>query len=134
MKHATTSFAVLALLALVAACSDGRDGPRMPDLGPPRDMFVARDMTFVPLDMPAAPTDFGTPDLGRPDLGRPDMGSVRRCVASCATDADCQLSCPSNPMVGLPVCCDRGTGTCFNAGTPMCPAPGTGDAGMMMSM
>jgi len=134
MKHATTSFAVLALIALVAACGGGRNEPRMPDLGPPRDMFVARDMPSVPLDMPATPTDFGTPDLGRPDLGRPDMGSGRRCVASCATDADCQLSCPSNPMPAFPVCCDRGTGTCFNAGVSMCPAPGTGDGGMMMSM
>ena len=134
MKHAITSFAMLALIALVVACAGGRDTPRMPDLGPPRDMFVARDMPFVPLDMPGTPTDFGTPDLGTPDLGRPDMGSGRRCVASCATDADCQLSCPANPMPAFPVCCDRSTGLCFNQGTSMCPAPGTGDAGMMMSM
>lgn len=132
MKHAITSFAALALVTLVAACGGERDTPRTPDLGPPRDMFVARDMPVVPLDMPSTPTDFGTPDLGTPDLGRPDMG--RRCVASCATDADCQLSCPANPTPANPVCCDRPTGTCFNAGMAMCPAPSTGDAGMTMSM
>ena len=56
------------------------------------------------------------------------------CVPSCATDADCQDSCPSNPTAGLAVCCDRGTGSCFNATTAMCPLVVEVDASVVMSM
>ena len=126
MRHAT-SFLALVLATLVAACAGGRDAPRTPittDLGV-RDAGPRPD-GFVP------PADLGSVDLGPVDLGRPDLG--RRCVPTCSTDADCQASCPANPTPTLPVCCDRGTGTCFNSSVAMCPSPTPADAGMTMSM
>ena len=130
MRHAISSFAVLALIATLAACAGGRDGPRTPitvDMGP-RD-GGGRDIGVIP------PTDLGpppAPDLGPRDMGPPDLG--RRCVTGCTTDSACQTSCPPNPTPTLPVCCDRSTGTCFNASVSMCPAPTATDGGMMMSL
>jgi hypothetical protein len=76
-----------------------------------------------------------TSDGVGPDGGLdPDGGTPRRCVPTCTTDADCQSSCPANPTPSLPVCCDRGTGTCFNSSVAMCPPPATIDGGIVMSM
>jgi hypothetical protein len=137
MRHAT-SFLAFALVTLVAACAGGREAPRTPapldfgvrDMGPRPDGFVPGTDLGPGVDLGPAPVDMGT---GPVDLGR-DLGPTRRCVPTCSTDADCQASCPPNPTPSLPVCCDRGTGTCFNSSVAMCPAPMTGDAGMMMSM
>jgi hypothetical protein len=136
MTHATTSFAVraftvLATIALIASCGGRNGAPPGGDLGVRTDMTVPRDLGGVDGFVP--PTDFGTPDLGPRDLGRPDSGR-RMCVPTCATDADCQASCPPGPTPGLPTCCDRMSGMCFNSSVSLCPAPGTGDGGMMMSM
>ena len=122
MHHRNLSFAMLALLALLAACSGGRDRP------PPR---VTAD-SGADLGGPADLGPFAAPDLGPRDLGTPDLG--RRCVSACATNADCQTSCPSNPTPSLPVCCDRVSGTCFNSSVSTCPTTTPTDAGTPMSI
>ena len=131
MQHVNFSFAVLALIALLAGCAGGRDGPRTPTGtdGGPRDLGHAVDMYVPGLDLGGGMVDLGG---GPVDLGRADAG--RRCTPSCATDADCQASCPSNPTPSLPVCCDRGTGTCFNSSVAMCPSTTPTDGGTTMSM
>ena len=49
----------------------------------------------------------------------PDLSLV--CVASCATDEQCQNSCPA-PSSGIS-CCDTATSACFTSQTTACPVP-----------
>jgi hypothetical protein len=75
----------------------------------------------------------GLPDAGHHDTGLPkyDGGAGQDtagqvCVSMCATDNDCQTSCPT-PDSGIQ-CCDMSTGVCY-VEAQMCQAP-TNDGGL----
>lgn len=71
------------------------------------------------------------PDVApKPDSGptKPDSGPPQQCVPSCASDTDCQNSCPQVPN-GLN-CCDTSTGICYQYADTTCPAPVVSDAGL----
>ena len=49
----------------------------------------------------------------------PDLAKV--CAPSCATDSDCQNSCPATSQGTA--CCDTLTSTCFPTTASICPMP-----------
>jgi hypothetical protein len=61
-------------------------------------------------------------DSGPVDSGAKDSApAIKVCVSKCATDNDCQTSCPN--VDGGINCCDTATGVCFASQTATCPAP-----------
>ena len=61
-------------------------------------------------------------DAAKTDSGsNQDSGSQSQCVTSCASDTDCQNSCPLVPN-GVN-CCDLSTGICYAWNDTSCPAP-----------
>lgn len=62
------------------------------------------------------------PDGAKTDGGNKDSGNNNgQCPSSCASDFDCQNSCPDVPN-GIN-CCDTSTGICYAYASTMCPAP-----------
>jgi hypothetical protein len=61
--------------------------------------------------------------------GGSDTGSGGgKCVSHCATDHDCQSSCPPAPNNGIN-CCDTASGVCFGSTAQTCAPAGGGDGG-----
>lgn len=94
----------LGMLLLSAACANGGD---------------------------ATLNDGGGTDGSKPktDGSNPnDSGGGGMCVPSCATDQDCQSSCPAAPM-GAINCCDLTTNTCYTPNNSTCPSGGPDGGG-----
>lgn len=45
--------------------------------------------------------------------------AAHSCVTHCATDLDCENSCPA--VANARECCDTSTGVCYASATPACP-------------
>lgn len=75
----------------------------------------------VDISSDAGPTgDSGKADTGvKADGGNPQQ-EAGACVPTCATDLDCQDSCPA-PSLGIS-CCDTSTGTCYTDNSGQCPS------------
>ena len=104
MKYATLSksaFAVTALLvAALAACANSAEVP-------------AEDTS------PALPAP--APETKLPAATPPAPPPEKKCVQTCATDADCANSCPA--LAGGSQCCDAKSKVCWGSKTAACPKP-----------
>jgi hypothetical protein len=98
-----SGFAVTALLLTVVACANSADVAPVQEAQPTEPAPAAK----VPPSQPSAPT--------------------KTCAPSCATDADCQTSCPA--LAGGVQCCDTKAKTCFGSKTSACPVTTQPDAG-----
>jgi hypothetical protein len=96
-----SGFAVTALLLTVVACANSAD---------------------------VAPVQEAQPTDPAPAAKIPPASPTKACAPSCATDADCQNSCPA--LAGGVQCCDTKAKTCFGSKTAACPTTTTpADAG-----
>lgn len=98
-----SAFAVTALL-VATACAGGSE---VTATEAPADTTKKSTEPTLP-----SPSDTSTPATSAPE---------KKCVSTCATDADCGNSCPSVPN-GVQ-CCDTQTKTCWTSKTSTCPSP-----------
>lgn len=102
VKHTLLSCTVLALsivaLTGCAASAEGDDDSGLLDAAIKVDSAPAKD---------AAP--------------KKDSGPPAQCVNTCASDQDCENSCPAVPN-GVN-CCDTSTGICYAYSSTICPEP-----------
>jgi hypothetical protein len=87
---------VLGLLLGLAGCG-GRSGLEVPDVDAGPDVVDPGDTAVPSPDAPA-------------------------CVPKCATDLECQLSCPAVGS-GESECCDPGAHICYKFAGATCPSP-----------
>jgi hypothetical protein len=106
VRSRVTAFCVVATLAI--ACANGDEG--------------SAPATNEPVD-----SGGGTITPPKPDgstitpPGTADTGTTQSkvCVANCATDSECQTSCPAAPNGGLN-CCDVNSGVCYATSGTSC--------------
>lgn len=79
------------------------------------------------MDFDAGGVKDAAKDAAKPDGGvAVEAGPV--CTETCASDLDCQNSCPAVVNNGIS-CCDLGTFKCFPVADSVCPAPVEQDSG-----